>query len=100
MLSVGAFIDISHVFSGMGHVDVLYLTVFLVWIMLVFSSLTVQVFLSWQVGMLLFGNTASRSASLLIVDITSFGSDEVNPILASLPNMAEYGEHMIPEWWA
>ena len=48
--------------------------------------------------MLLFGNAASRSAWLLIVDITSFGSDEeVDPVLASLPNMAEYDKHMIPE---
>ena len=52
--------------------------------------------LSWQVGMLLVGNTDCRSASLLILDMTLFGS-EVNPVLASLPNVDEYGEHMIPE---
>ena len=42
-------------------------------------------------------NTANRSASLSMVDINSFGSDEdVSPIRASLPNMAEYAEHLIP----
>ena len=87
------------------------LTMFLAWIMSVISSVTV--FLVCFSGMdhvrrcfhLLWcfyhGKLACCleillvvSASLLIVDITSFGSDEeVNPFLASLPNMAEYGKH-------
>ena len=45
----------------------------------------------------LSSNTANRSASLSMVDINSFGSDEdISPIRASLPNMAENDEHMIP----
>ena len=45
----------------------------------------------------LSSNIANRSASLSMVDSNSFGSDQdVSPIRASLPNMAEYGEHLIP----
>jgi len=40
-----------------------------------------------------------RSFSLCSMAITSAGNEEeVMPILASQPNMAEYGVQFIPEW--
>ena len=45
-----------------------------------------------------FSVAARRSFSLSNLEITSCGRDEeVKPTRASQPNIAEYGEHLIPE---